>query len=139
MCLFLFPSSLSFQIFPRRKRNFTSEAICSWVFEHLETVLQWMQPPGTKSRLLEHELNKGPALLLFLPHNPLGSKPNAVLQQVGTHTLHIYSWGHRIEEKILTILPQEGNSNNPASSFVLKSVVVVKAKSTLSKYIYNTF
>uniref|UniRef100_A0A8C2YXT1 Thioredoxin domain containing 11 n=1 Tax=Cyclopterus lumpus TaxID=8103 RepID=A0A8C2YXT1_CYCLU len=64
-----FNSSL---IFPRRERNFTSENICSWVFEHRETVLQWLQPPGTKSRLLEHELTKGPALLLFLPHNPLG-------------------------------------------------------------------
>lgn len=70
------------QIFPRRERNFTSEAICSWVFEHHETVLQWLQPPGTKSRLLEQELTKGPALLLFLPHNPLGSNPNPILQQV---------------------------------------------------------
>ncbi len=70
------------QIFPRRERNFTSEAICSWVFEHHETVLHWLQPPGTKSRLLEHELTKGPALLLFLPHNPLGSKPSPILQQV---------------------------------------------------------
>ncbi|KAF3852603.1 hypothetical protein F7725_005958 [Dissostichus mawsoni] len=73
-----FNSSL---IFPRRERNFTSEAICSWVFEHRETVLQWLQPPGTKSRLLEHELSKGPALLLFLPHNPLGTKPSPMLQQ----------------------------------------------------------
>uniref|UniRef100_A0A7N6AZ48 Thioredoxin domain-containing protein n=1 Tax=Anabas testudineus TaxID=64144 RepID=A0A7N6AZ48_ANATE len=74
-----FNSSL---IFPRGERNFTSEAICSWVFEHHETVLKWLQPPGTKSRLLEHELNKGPALLLFLPHNPLASKPSPILQQV---------------------------------------------------------
>lgn len=64
-----------FQVFPRLERNFTSEAICSWVFEHRETFLQWLQPPGTKSRLLEQELTKGPALLLFLPHNPLGSNP----------------------------------------------------------------
>ncbi|XP_067354964.1 thioredoxin domain-containing protein 11 isoform X3 [Channa argus] len=73
-----FNSSL---IFPRWKHNFTSEAICSWVFEHHETVLRWLQPPGTKSRLLEHELSKGPALLLFLPHNPLSSQPNPILQQ----------------------------------------------------------
>uniref|UniRef100_A0A672Y9C5 Thioredoxin domain containing 11 n=1 Tax=Sphaeramia orbicularis TaxID=375764 RepID=A0A672Y9C5_9TELE len=71
-----FNSSL---IFPRKERNFTSEAICSWVFEHHETVLQWLQPPGTKSRLLEQELTKGPALLLFLPYNPLGTKPSPVL------------------------------------------------------------
>ncbi|XP_022594023.1 thioredoxin domain-containing protein 11 [Seriola dumerili] len=78
-------------IFPRRERNFTSEAICSWVFEHHETVLQWMQPPGTKSRLLEHELTKGPALLLFLPHNPLGSKPNPILQQIADIAVRYHS------------------------------------------------
>lgn len=77
------------QIFPRKERNFTSNAICSWVFEHHETVLQWLQPPGTKSHLLEQELIKGPALLLFVPHNPLGSKPNSVLQQVNGQNGHI--------------------------------------------------
>lgn len=71
-----------FQIFPQKERNFTSEAICRWVFEHHENVLQWLQPPGTKSRLLEKELTKGPALLLFLPYNPISAKPNHVLQQV---------------------------------------------------------
>ncbi|XP_040002754.1 thioredoxin domain-containing protein 11 isoform X1 [Xiphias gladius] len=83
-----FNSSL---IFPRRERNFTSEAICSWVFEHHETVLQWLQPPGTKSRLLEQELTKGPALLLFLPHNPLGSKPNPILQQIADIAVRYHS------------------------------------------------
>ncbi|TKS68553.1 Thioredoxin domain-containing protein 11 [Collichthys lucidus] len=78
-------------IFPRRERNFTSEAICSWVFEHHETVLHWLQPPGTKSRLLEHELTKGPALLLFLPHNPLGSNPNSLLQQVADIAVRYHS------------------------------------------------
>lgn len=83
-----FNSSL---IFPRREFNFTSDAICSWVFEHRETVLQWLQPPGTKSRLLERELTKGPALLLFLPHNPLGSEPDPVLQQVADVAVRYHS------------------------------------------------
>ncbi|XP_059190918.1 thioredoxin domain-containing protein 11 [Centropristis striata] len=91
-----FNSSL---IFPRRERNFTAEAICRWVFEHQETVLQWLQPPGTKSRLLEHELSKGPALLLFLPHNPLGSKPSPILQQVADIAVRYHSC----------------NNNNPSS------------------------
>lgn len=73
---------LLFKIFPRNDLNFTSEAICRWVFENRETVLQWLQPPGTKSRLLEEELTKGPALLLFVPHDPLGSQPSPALQQV---------------------------------------------------------
>lgn len=80
-CIYIY-IFFSCQIFPRRERNFTSEAICSWVYENHETVLKWLQPPGTKSRLLEQELTKGPALLLFLPHNPLGSNPNPILQQV---------------------------------------------------------
>lgn len=78
VCLFI----CFFKIFPRNDLNFTSEAICRWVFENHETVLQWLQPPGTKSRLLEEELTKGPALLLFVPHNPLGTQPSPVLQQV---------------------------------------------------------
>ncbi|KAM8841991.1 thioredoxin domain-containing protein 11 [Synchiropus picturatus] len=78
-------------IFPRSERNFTSESICSWVFEHRESVLQWLQPPGTKSRLLEHELAKGPALLLFLPHDPTTSEPNPVLQQVADVALRYHS------------------------------------------------
>lgn len=73
---------LLFKIFPRNDLNFTSEAICRWVFENRETVLQWLQPPGTKSRLLEEELTKGPALLLFVPHDPLGSQPSPALRQV---------------------------------------------------------
>ncbi|XP_028270844.1 thioredoxin domain-containing protein 11 [Parambassis ranga] len=83
-----FNSSL---IFPRRERNFTSQAICSWVFEHHETVLHWLQPPGIKSRLLEQELTKGPALLLFLPHNPLRSEPSSVLQQVADVAVRYHS------------------------------------------------
>lgn len=78
-------------IFPRSDRNFTSEAICSWVFEHYETVLHWLQPPGTKSRLLENELSKGPALLLFVPHDPLGSTPSPILQQVADIAVRYHS------------------------------------------------
>ncbi|KAG7486941.1 thioredoxin domain-containing protein 11 [Solea senegalensis] len=81
-----FNSSL---IFPRLERNFTSESISSWVFENRETVLHWLQPPGTKSRLLEQELTKGPALLLFLPHNPLKSNP--ILHQIADVALRYHS------------------------------------------------
>ena len=73
---------LSGQIFPRREQNFTSEGICSWVFQHQESVLRWLQPPGTKSTLLEQELSKGPALLLFMPHDPRSSEDHPTLKQV---------------------------------------------------------
>uniref|UniRef100_A0A8C7XPC0 Thioredoxin domain containing 11 n=1 Tax=Oryzias sinensis TaxID=183150 RepID=A0A8C7XPC0_9TELE len=78
-------------IFPKNERNFTSEAICRWVFENHQSVLQWLQPPGTKSHLLEQELLKGPALLLFLPHNPLGSEPSPLLQQVADIAVRYHS------------------------------------------------
>ncbi|XP_032418204.1 thioredoxin domain-containing protein 11 [Xiphophorus hellerii] len=83
-----FNSSL---IFPRKKLNFTSEAVCKWVFEHYETVVQWLLPPGTKSRLLEGELTKGPALLLFMPHDPLQSEPSAILQQFADIAVRYHS------------------------------------------------
>ncbi|XP_049576828.1 thioredoxin domain-containing protein 11 isoform X2 [Syngnathus scovelli] len=78
-------------IFPRWERNFTSRAVCGWVFENHESVLKWLQPPGTKSRLLEHELSKGAALLLFLPHDPLVSEPNGLLRQVADVALRYHS------------------------------------------------
>ncbi|KAF6736387.1 Thioredoxin domain-containing protein 11 [Oryzias melastigma] len=84
-------------IFPKHERNFTSEAICRWVFENHQSVLRWLQPPGTKSHLLEQELTKGPALLLFLPHNPLGLEPSPLLQQfadiaVRYHSCDLSTW-----------------------------------------------
>ncbi|KAJ3615289.1 hypothetical protein NHX12_018857 [Muraenolepis orangiensis] len=87
-----FNSSL---IFPRREQNFTSEGICSWVFKHQETVLRWLQPPGTKSTLLEQELSKGPALLLFLTHNPLNSEVNPTLKQMADIAVRYYSCDRR--------------------------------------------
>lgn len=94
-----FNSSL---VFPRKERNFTSEAICSWVFEHHETVLQWLQPPGTKSRLLEQELTKGPALLLFLPYDPLSTKPSPVLQQVADVAMRYHSCNYNNHSSVDT-------------------------------------
>eukprot|EP00064_Thunnus_orientalis_P019242 superscaffoldBa00004727_g19358 len=107
-----FNSSL---IFPRRERNFTSEAICSWVFEHRETVLQWLQPPETKSRLLEQELTKGPALLLFLPHNPLAHKPNPVLQEVADIALRY----HSCDDKYHSSLDESFTSHSPCCQSVV--------------------
>ncbi|KAL1005126.1 hypothetical protein UPYG_G00054880 [Umbra pygmaea] len=83
-----FNSSL---IFPSWERNFTSEGICSWVFENRENILQWLQPPGAKSRLLEQELTKGPALLFFLPYNPLRPTPDPLITQIADIALRYHS------------------------------------------------
>ncbi|XP_034544006.1 LOW QUALITY PROTEIN: thioredoxin domain-containing protein 11 [Notolabrus celidotus] len=104
-------------IFPRRERNFTSEAICSWVFEHRETVLHWLQPPGTKSRILQQELSKGPALLLFLPHNPLAVQPSPILQQVADIAVRYHSCDHNNHSN----LDKSFTSHSPCCQSVLLS------------------
>ncbi|XP_043114082.1 thioredoxin domain-containing protein 11 isoform X3 [Puntigrus tetrazona] len=75
-------------VFPRTQRNFTAQAVCDWVFENRESVIHWIQPTGGKSYSLEVELQKGPALLTFLPHNPLTA--NQLLSQVSAVALQYH-------------------------------------------------
>ncbi|KAL4624450.1 thioredoxin domain-containing protein 11-like [Arapaima gigas] len=77
-------------VFPRAERNFTAENICSWAYEHRESVLQWLQPSGGKSHLLEQELSKGPALLLFLPFDPL-EPHQPLIQQIANISLQYHT------------------------------------------------
>lgn len=51
--------------------NFTAENICKWALENREMLIRWLRPHGGKSLLLNNELKKGPALLIFIPYNPL--------------------------------------------------------------------
>ncbi|XP_056624254.1 thioredoxin domain-containing protein 11 isoform X2 [Triplophysa dalaica] len=76
-------------VFPRAHRNLTAEAVCDWVYENRESVIHWIHPMGAKSYLLEAELLKGPALLTFLPHNPL--QTNQLLTQVSEVALRYHS------------------------------------------------
>ncbi|KAA0721653.1 Thioredoxin domain-containing protein 11 [Triplophysa tibetana] len=76
-------------VFPRAHRNLTAEAVCDWVYENRESVVHWIHPTGAKSYLLEAELLKGPALLTFLPHNPL--QTNHLLTQVSEVALRYHS------------------------------------------------
>ncbi|XDV17046.1 hypothetical protein PO909_016497 [Leuciscus waleckii] len=78
-------------VFPRAQRNLTAQAVCDWVFENRESVVHWIQPTGAKSYSLEAELQKGPALLTFLPHNPLSA--NQLLNQVTDVALRYHSCG----------------------------------------------
>ncbi|XP_073805285.1 thioredoxin domain-containing protein 11 isoform X1 [Danio rerio] len=72
-------------VFPRAQRNFTAQAVSDWVLENKESVVYWIQPTRAKSYSLEAELQKGPALLTFLPHNPLTA--NQLLDQVSAVAL----------------------------------------------------
>uniref|UniRef100_UPI00398EDF2C thioredoxin domain-containing protein 11 isoform X2 n=1 Tax=Pristiophorus japonicus TaxID=55135 RepID=UPI00398EDF2C len=66
-----FNSSL---VFPHEVLNFTAVTVYSWAFENRETFMHWLRPHGSKSLLLNNELKKGPALLLFFPFSPLAEK-----------------------------------------------------------------
>ncbi|XP_067859461.1 thioredoxin domain-containing protein 11 isoform X4 [Heptranchias perlo] len=66
-----FNSSL---VFPHGVLNFTAVNVYSWAFENRETFIHWLRPHGGKSLLLNNELKKGPALLLFFPFSPLADK-----------------------------------------------------------------
>ncbi|XP_048465635.1 thioredoxin domain-containing protein 11 [Rhincodon typus] len=61
-------------IFPHEVLNVTAVNIYSWAFENRETFIHWLRPHGSKSLLLNNELKKGPALLLFFPFSPLAEK-----------------------------------------------------------------
>nr|XP_033818927.1 thioredoxin domain-containing protein 11 isoform X2 [Geotrypetes seraphini] len=58
-------------VYPREILNYTAQNICNWAFENRETLLRWLMPHGGKSLLMNNELKKGPALILFIPFNPL--------------------------------------------------------------------
>uniref|UniRef100_A0A2D4MUF4 TXNDC11 thioredoxin-like domain-containing protein n=1 Tax=Micrurus spixii TaxID=129469 RepID=A0A2D4MUF4_9SAUR len=58
-------------LYPHETLNFTAENVWKWALENRETFLHWLRPHGGKSLLLYNELKKGPALLLFLPFDPL--------------------------------------------------------------------
>uniref|UniRef100_A0ABI7WA35 Thioredoxin domain-containing protein n=1 Tax=Felis catus TaxID=9685 RepID=A0ABI7WA35_FELCA len=61
----------NYEVFPREAVNYTAENIHKWALENREALLRWLRPHGGKSLLLNNELKKGPALLVFLPFNPL--------------------------------------------------------------------
>ncbi|XP_069762453.1 thioredoxin domain-containing protein 11 isoform X2 [Narcine bancroftii] len=73
-----FNSSL---IFPRKVLNFTAVNVYMWAYENRETIIRWLRPHGSKSLLLNNELRKGPALLLFFPFSPLDEK-QPVLEEI---------------------------------------------------------
>ncbi|XP_065500838.1 thioredoxin domain-containing protein 11 isoform X1 [Caloenas nicobarica] len=58
-------------IYPDDIMNYTAENICKWALENREMLIRWLRPHGGKSLLLNNELKKGPALLIFIPYNPL--------------------------------------------------------------------
>nr|DBA20316.1 TPA: hypothetical protein GDO54_016023 [Pyxicephalus adspersus] len=61
-------------VYPDKEMNFTAANICKWALDSRETILNWLRPHGAKSLLLNNELKRGPALLMFIPFNPLAEE-----------------------------------------------------------------
>uniref|UniRef100_UPI00358E32FE thioredoxin domain-containing protein 11 isoform X2 n=1 Tax=Myxine glutinosa TaxID=7769 RepID=UPI00358E32FE len=65
-------------LYPGDAVNMTAATVVQWMMTVHEETLMWLQPSGRKSLLLNSELGRGPALLVFLPKVP--RKPKSVLQ-----------------------------------------------------------
>ncbi|KAM4024110.1 thioredoxin domain-containing protein 11 [Anomaloglossus baeobatrachus] len=69
--LYLHRNLNSSLVYPDHEMNFTATNIFKWALDNRETLLHWIRPHGGKSLLLNNELKKGPALLVFIPFTPL--------------------------------------------------------------------
>ncbi|XP_066432287.1 thioredoxin domain-containing protein 11 [Eleutherodactylus coqui] len=72
--VYLHRSLSSSLVYPNHEMNFTAANICKWALDNRQTLLQWIRPHGGKSLLLNNELKKGPALLMFIPFNPVAEE-----------------------------------------------------------------
>ncbi|XP_066546494.1 thioredoxin domain-containing protein 11 [Amia ocellicauda] len=77
-------------VFPRERLNFTADGVCRWALEHREVLLRWLRPHGGKSRLLDRELGKGAALLVFVPFDPL-AEHQPLVEQVAEIAIQYHS------------------------------------------------
>ncbi|NXI51074.1 TXD11 protein, partial [Chloroceryle aenea] len=77
-------------IYPNDTMNYTAENICKWALENREMLIRWLRPHGGKSLLLNNELKKGPALLVFIPYDPL-AEIHPLLDEVTKVALEYHS------------------------------------------------
>ncbi|XP_062999634.1 thioredoxin domain-containing protein 11 isoform X2 [Elgaria multicarinata webbii] len=80
-------------LYPREALNSTAENIWRWALENRETFVRWLRPHGGKSLLLNNELKKGPALLLFLPLDPLAER-HPLVEEISKLALEYNSCDH---------------------------------------------
>uniref|UniRef100_A0A8C6VL41 Thioredoxin domain containing 11 n=1 Tax=Naja naja TaxID=35670 RepID=A0A8C6VL41_NAJNA len=86
-------------LYPHETLNFTAENVWKWALENRETFLRWLQPHGGKSLLLYNELKKGPALLLFLPFDPL-AESHPLLDEISRLALEYKSCNRGQQEDV---------------------------------------
>uniref|UniRef100_A0A8C4QDZ5 Thioredoxin domain containing 11 n=1 Tax=Eptatretus burgeri TaxID=7764 RepID=A0A8C4QDZ5_EPTBU len=74
--------SFSDQIYPGDAVNMTAADIVQWMMRAHQETLMWLQPSGRKSLLLNSELGRGPALLVFLPKVPRKAISHITLDEI---------------------------------------------------------
>ncbi|XP_070617595.1 thioredoxin domain-containing protein 11 isoform X1 [Erythrolamprus reginae] len=87
-------------LYPHEALDATAESVWKWALENQETFLRWLRPHGGKSLLLYNELRKGPALLLFLPFDPL-AESHPLLDEISKLALEYRSCNGGQQEKAL--------------------------------------
>ncbi|XP_050173060.1 thioredoxin domain-containing protein 11 isoform X2 [Myiozetetes cayanensis] len=99
-------------IYPKDIMNYTAENICKWALENREMLIRWLRPHGGKSLLLNNELKKGPALLIFIPYNPL-AEIHPLLDEITKVALEYHKCNKsQAAEPDLQLL---GDTDSPAS------------------------
>ncbi|XP_065589024.1 thioredoxin domain-containing protein 11 isoform X1 [Cyrtonyx montezumae] len=99
-------------IYPHDIMNYTAENVCKWALENRELLVRWLRPHGGKSLLLNNELKKGPALLVFIPYNPL-AEIQPLLDEITRVALEYHSCNK--SQAAEPELQHVGSSHSPAS------------------------
>ncbi|XP_067162561.1 thioredoxin domain-containing protein 11 isoform X2 [Apteryx mantelli] len=98
-------------IYPNDIMNYTAENICKWALENREMLIRWLRPHGGKSLLLNNELKKGPALLIFIPYNPL-AEIHPLLDEITKVALEYHSCNK--SQAAEPVLQHLGDVDSPA-------------------------
>ncbi|KAM5227736.1 thioredoxin domain-containing protein 11 [Ctenodactylus gundi] len=93
-------------VFPTEVMNFTAENIYRWASDNREVLLRWLRPHGGKSLLLNNELKKGPALLLFIPFDPLAERHPLIDKITEVALEYNNCHGDQVVERLLQHLRQ---------------------------------
>ncbi|XP_052535424.1 thioredoxin domain-containing protein 11 isoform X1 [Tympanuchus pallidicinctus] len=99
-------------IYPNDTMNYTAENVCKWALENRELLIRWLRPHGGKSLLLNNELKKGPALLVFVPYDPL-AEIQPLLDEITKVALEYHSCNK--SQGAEPELQHLGSSDSPAS------------------------
>ncbi|NXA54826.1 TXD11 protein, partial [Nothocercus julius] len=98
-------------VYPKDIMNYTAENICKWALENREMLIRWLRPHGGKSLLLNNELKKGPALLIFIPYNPL-AEIHPLLDEITKVALQYHSCNK--SQAAEQVLQRSGDGGSPA-------------------------